>query len=163
MRCHEEYNCCNAIIKEGRRKETSKFTALSWCTYNIEICFVHIEPNSIVCHPTRDITETLSKILKGKISVSAVNKNMYTWVSSAYKWWSNLWLSIRERSGMAYRVNNIGPRTEALGTSQNKGVAFDKQFLIFIDWNRFSKNERIQVSAVPDMPYQSERRSWRTE
>jgi len=29
-------------------------------------------------------------------SVSAVDKDMYTWVSSAYKWWSNLWLWISE-------------------------------------------------------------------
>ena len=41
------------------------------------------------------------------------------------------------------------------GTPQNKGTAFEKHFLIFIDWNLFIKNERIQVSAVPDMPYQS--------
>ena len=40
-------------------------------------------------------------------------------------------------------------------TPQNKGTAFEKHFLIFIDSNLFIKNERIQVSGVPDMPYQS--------
>ena len=33
-----------------------------------------------------------SPICLREISVSAVDKDMYTWVSSAYKWWSNLWL-----------------------------------------------------------------------
>jgi len=35
---------------------------------------------------------------------------------------------------------------------QNMGTASGKQFLIFIDWDLFVKNEQIQVSAVPDMP-----------
>ena len=41
------------------KEETSKFTALSGCTYNDEICFVGSEPNVIVCHPARYITETV--------------------------------------------------------------------------------------------------------
>jgi len=96
-------------------------------------------------------------------SVSTVYKDMYTWVSPAYKWWSNLWLWIRELSRVVYGVNNSDPRTEPWGTLQNKGTAFEKHFLIFIDWSLFIKNERIQVRAGPDMPYQSERRSRRTE
>ena len=96
-------------------------------------------------------------------SVSAVDKDIYTWVSSSYKWWSNLWLWIRELSGLAYSVNNNGPRTEPWGTPENKGTAFEKQFLIFIEWILFIRNGRIQVSAMPDMPYQPERRSRRTE
>jgi len=46
----------------------SKFAALSGCTYNDEICFVDIEPKFGVCHPARDITETVTKLFKGKIS-----------------------------------------------------------------------------------------------
>ena len=51
---------CDAMIKDGRQEETCKFAALSGCTYNNEICFVCIEPKSIVCHPARDITETVT-------------------------------------------------------------------------------------------------------
>jgi hypothetical protein len=52
--------------------------------------------------------------------VSAVDKDMYTWVSSAYEWWSNLWLWVSELSGLVYKVNSSGQRTEPLGTPQNK-------------------------------------------
>ena len=41
------------MIKGGRREETSKFAALSGCTYN------DIGLKYIVCHPARDITETV--------------------------------------------------------------------------------------------------------
>ena len=41
------------MIKDGRREETSKFAALSVCTYN------DIGLKYIVCHPARDITETV--------------------------------------------------------------------------------------------------------
>jgi len=34
---------------------------------------------------------------------------------------------------VAYRVTSSGPRIEFGGTAQNKGPAFEKQFLIFID------------------------------
>jgi len=62
---------------------------------------------------------------------------------------------------VVYKVNSSCPRTEPMGTPQNKGT--EKQFLIFIDWNLFIKTELIQVSTVPDMPYQSETLSRRTE
>ena len=48
------------MIKDGRREEMSKFSALSGCTYNDEIWFVRIDPKSIVCHPARDISETVT-------------------------------------------------------------------------------------------------------
>ena len=48
------------MTKDARTEETSKFAALSGCTYNDEICFVGIELNFIVCHPARDITETVT-------------------------------------------------------------------------------------------------------
>ena len=47
------------MVKDGRREETSKFAALSRCTYNDEICSIRIEPKSTVSHPTRDSTETV--------------------------------------------------------------------------------------------------------
>jgi len=37
-----------------------KFAALSGCTYNDEICFIGVELMSIVCLPSRDITETVT-------------------------------------------------------------------------------------------------------
>jgi len=46
---------CDATVKERRREETSKFAALSECTNNDEVCFVRIEPKSIVCNPVRDL------------------------------------------------------------------------------------------------------------
>ena len=39
---------CDAMIKDGLREETSKFAALSGCTYNDEICFIGIEPISLL-------------------------------------------------------------------------------------------------------------------
>ena len=59
----------DAMIKDGRREETSNFAALFWYTYNDEICFVGIRPKFIVCPPARDITETVTKLFKGTISV----------------------------------------------------------------------------------------------
>ena len=57
------------MTKDVRREEMSKFAALSGCTYNDENCYVGIEPKCIVCHPARDITETVNELFKGKISV----------------------------------------------------------------------------------------------
>jgi len=57
------------MTKDVRREEMSKFAALSGCTYNDEICFIGIKPKFIVCHLPRDITETVTKFFKGKISV----------------------------------------------------------------------------------------------
>ena len=45
-----------------------------------------------------------------EISVSAVDKDLYTWVLSAYKWRAYLWLCIRQLSGVIYRVNSSGLR-----------------------------------------------------
>ena len=44
--------------------------------------------------------------------VSAVDKGMYTWVSAAYKWSSNLWLQMRDLRAASYRVNSSCPRIE---------------------------------------------------
>ena len=77
------------MTKDVRMEEMSKFAALSGCTYNYEICFVG--RTFIVCHTARYITETVTKLFMGR-SVSAVDKGMYSLVSSAYKRWSNLWL-----------------------------------------------------------------------
>jgi len=57
------------MTKDVRREEISRFAALPGCKYNDEICFVDIEPKFIVCHPARYITETVTKLFKGKIIV----------------------------------------------------------------------------------------------
>ena len=57
------------MIKDVSREEISKFAALCGCTYNDDICFVGIESKFIVCHPVRDIIETVTKLFKGNISV----------------------------------------------------------------------------------------------
>jgi len=65
------------MIKDGHREETSNFAALSGCTFNNEVCFVSIEPKSVVISLRRSprcVTE---------IPVFAVDKDMYTRVSSA--------------------------------------------------------------------------------
>jgi len=62
---------------------------------------------------------------------------------------------------VVYRVNRSGARTKPWGTPQNKGTAFERQFLIFIDWYLFIKNDWIQVSAEPNILYQLER--WSVE
>jgi len=51
---------CDAMNKDGRSEEMSKFSALSGCVYNNELCFVYIEFKSIVCHPSTYITETVT-------------------------------------------------------------------------------------------------------
>ena len=56
------------MTKDVHKEEMSKIDALTGCTYNDEICFVGIEPKFIVCHPARNITETLTKLFKGNIS-----------------------------------------------------------------------------------------------
>ena len=45
----------------------SKFGA-----YNDEISFVGIEPKLIVCHTAGDITEIVTKLFKGNISVCCI-------------------------------------------------------------------------------------------
>jgi len=57
------------MIKVVCREETSKFAALSGCSYNNQIYLVGIEPKFIVCHPDRDIIEIVTKLFKGRISV----------------------------------------------------------------------------------------------
>jgi len=63
---------------------------------------------------------------------------------------------------VACKVNSSHPRTESLGTPQNMGTASEKN-IICIDSDLFVKNDRIQVSDVSDMAYQSGRRSKRTD
>jgi len=65
------------MTKDVRREEINKVPALSACAYNDEICFVDIEPKFIVCHPARDITETATKLFKGKISVCRRKRYIY--------------------------------------------------------------------------------------
>jgi len=62
-------------------------------------------------------------------SMSAVYKDIYIWVLSAYKRWSNLWLEISELSGVVYRVNNSDPRTEPWEHSKTKAVSLQHIFL----------------------------------
>jgi len=52
------------MTKDVRMEEITKFAALSGCTYNDAIFFVDIEPKFMVCQPARDITETVTKLLK---------------------------------------------------------------------------------------------------
>jgi len=70
------------MITDVRREEMSKFAALSGCTIKNKICFLCIEPKSIVCHPARDITQSRSCVRER--SASVVDKDMYIRVSSAY-------------------------------------------------------------------------------
>ena len=58
------------MIKDGCREEMSKFPGLSGCSYNDEICSVVIEHKSIVCHPVKYITETVTKLFKRKICLN---------------------------------------------------------------------------------------------
>jgi len=81
------------MTKDVRREEMSKFAALPGCTYNDEIYLVGIEPKFIVCHPARDVTETITKLFKGNNNTNNNNntisiKNTY-WVES--RWCLHLW------------------------------------------------------------------------
>jgi len=62
----------------------SKFAALRGCTYNDEIYFVGIEPNLLfIMQPETSLRQSPSCLRER--SVSAVDKDMYTRVLSAYK------------------------------------------------------------------------------
>jgi len=58
---------CEGMTKDVRREEICKLAALSECTYNIKIYFVGIKSKSVVCHPARNITETVTQIRVGYI------------------------------------------------------------------------------------------------
>ena len=64
------------MTKNVRREETSKYAALSGCTYNDESLLFVIQPEISLRQSPSYLMET---------SVSSVDKDMYTWVSSAYK------------------------------------------------------------------------------
>ena len=51
-------------------------------------------------------------------SAYVVDKAMYTWVSSAYKWWSNLWQYIRELSGIQRKQQPSKNRTSGNAEKQ---------------------------------------------
>ena len=166
------------MIKDVRREEMSKFSALSGCTYNDEICFLKLKSLSDVTRRLSTMSDgvmlwlrmgvgqkriSLLRCLDAPIimksvlfalnlnllfviqpeisrqspsclrerSVSAVDKDMYTWISSGNKWWPNLSLWIRELSGVVYRVNSCGPRTEPWGTQQNKGTVYENKVSYF--------------------------------
>jgi len=57
------------VTKDIRREETIKFAALSGYTYNNEISFVGIDSKFIVYDGASDITETVTNLFKGNISV----------------------------------------------------------------------------------------------
>ena len=70
------------MTKDVCREEMSKFAALSGCTYNKGICFGGIEPKCIV---VPDISLRQSTHCLRERSVSSVDKEMQSCVSSAYK------------------------------------------------------------------------------
>jgi len=71
IKCNITYSVwwCEAMTEDVRREETITFAALSGCAYNGGVCFVGVDPTFIVCHPARDITGTVTKLVTGKISV----------------------------------------------------------------------------------------------
>ena len=70
--------------KDELREETSKFSALSGCIYNDEICFLGMKPSLLfVIHPEISLRQSPSCVRE--IYVSAVDKYMRTWVSSTNK------------------------------------------------------------------------------
>jgi len=81
---------CDVMTKDVRWQETGKFDPLFGCTYNDDI---YCLSSSQIYHWDSHLADLQER------SASAVDKDIYTWVSSAYKWWSNLWLWIRELSG----------------------------------------------------------------
>jgi len=74
---------CDPMIKDGRGEERIKFAALSGYAYRNEIYFVSIEPKSLSSRQRYHWDSYLA--------ASGVKKDMYTWLSSTYKWY-NLWL-----------------------------------------------------------------------
>ena len=59
-----------------------KIGMLVGCTYNNEICFVYIEPKSIVFGSVR-LRQSPSCVRERP--ASAADEDVYTWVSHAYK------------------------------------------------------------------------------
>ena len=128
---------CDAMTKDVRREEMGKFARWLNVPIMMKSALLALSLSLLfVIQPEISLRQSPS-CLKER-SVSAVDEDMYSWVLSTYKWWSNWWLWISELSGVG---NNSGPRTESWGTLENKGTAFEKHFLIFIDWKLFIKNE----------------------
>jgi len=98
---------CDAKTKDVRKGEMSKFAALSGCAYNDEICLLALNLRLLfVIQPEISLRQSQSCLRER--SVSALDKDVYTWISSA----SKFWLLIRHLSGVVNRVNSSCPRTE---------------------------------------------------
>ena len=78
-----------------------------WLALSLSLVFV-ISPEISLRQSPNCLTER---------SVSAVDKDMYTWVSSAYTWWSNLWLWIRELIVQVIVVLLFGENPQAVAYS----------------------------------------------
>ena len=55
---------------------------------------------------------------------------MYSWVSSAYKWYLREFFEITETRGVVYRVKRSGPSTEPWGTPQERVENAEMESLI---------------------------------
>ena len=94
---------CGVMTKDVRREEMSKF--LRYLDVPIMMKPVLLASSlSLLFVIQPEISLRQSPSCLRERSVSAVDKYMYTWMSSAYKSWSNLWLWIRELT-----VNSNGP------------------------------------------------------
>ena len=83
----------DAMTKDVRREETSKFLALSGRNCNNEICLVCILDLGLlfVIQPEISLKQSPTSCVRER---SAVDKDIYNWVPSAYNSWYNLWLWI---------------------------------------------------------------------
>jgi len=80
---------CDAMIKDGHEEEISNFT---WADVPIIMKSVLSALSlSLLFVMQLDISLRRSPSCVRERSMSALDKDMYCWMSSAYQWWSNLW------------------------------------------------------------------------
>ena len=103
-----------------------------------------------VIQPEISLRQSSSCFREG--SVTVVDKDMYTWVSSAYNWWSNWWMWMSELSDLVYRVNSSGPRTEPWGTLYSINTGNDNSPSTETVWKHLLRYDVIHARGIPVIP-----------
>ena len=83
---------------------------------------------------------------------SSVEKDIYNWVLSAYRWNCMLWRRRISATGDVYNKYRIGPSTDFWGTPHFNSRVSEDFPLIETNWVRSNKYELSHLSALPQMP-----------
>ena len=101
-------------------------------------CFVPMRRNSVLDGLRSNLFKFIQERMSVKVVVSVSRhraelvgvKEMYSWVSSAYKWYLREFFEITEPRGVVLRVKRSGPSTEPWGTPQERVENAEMESLI---------------------------------